>query len=187
MIAIINASHLVVGLFALWVLYFLCWREYRIDAYRQRTFGVRDDLFDFAASGHISFDNPAYTTLRDLSNGMIRFAHRLTITRVLVIMLFGKVPRTNRMELWMVDVNSRPAEVRDKLLKAHEQIGHASLWHVVALSPLAWICVLIGLVSRLLKDSLRIKVVHADISSVLEQEALEQSSLISDDSCFVAV
>ena len=37
MIAIINASHLVVGLFALWVLYFLCWREYRIDAYRQRT------------------------------------------------------------------------------------------------------------------------------------------------------
>jgi hypothetical protein len=189
MSAIVNASHLVVGLFALWFLYFFCWREHRIDAYRQRLFGVRDDLFDFAASGGIKFDDPAYTTLRDLSNGLIRFAHRLTFTRVWSIVLFGNLSRTNRMEAWMVDVKSRPAAVRDKLLEAHEQIGRASRWHVVAWSPLAWICWFIALFVGLLKVRVRTKVVRGprDISAVLEQEALEQSSLADDDSCLAPV
>ena len=186
---IVNASHLVISLFALWFLYFYCWREHRIDTYRQRLFSVRDGLFDYAASGAISFDDPAYTTLRDLSNGLIRFAHRLTFTRVLIIWFFGRFSPTNRMEAWMGDVKSRPAEVRDRLVKAHEQIAKASLLHVVAWSPLAWICVLVGLVSRLLRIGLRIEIVHApkEISAVLEQEALEQSSLVDDDGCLAAV
>ena len=46
MSAIVNGSHLVIGLFALWFLYFFCWHEHRIDAYRQRLFGVRDDLVE---------------------------------------------------------------------------------------------------------------------------------------------
>ena len=189
MITIVNASHLVVGLFALWCLYFFCWHEHRIDTYRQRLFGVRDDLFDFAASGGIKFDDPAYTTLRDLSNGLIRFAHRLTFTRVWAIVLFGNFSRSNRMEAWMADVKSRPEAVRGKLLKAHEQIAHASLWHVVAWSPLAWICLLVALFVGLLKVRVRMKVVQGprDISAVLEQEALEQSSLVEDDSCLAAV
>jgi len=189
MITIVNASHLVVGLFALWFLYFFCWHEHRIDAYRQRLFGVRDDLFDYAASGAIRFDDPAYTTLRDLSNGLIRFAHRLTFTRVWALALLGDLPRTNRMEAWMADVETRSPEVRDRLLKAHKQIESASLWHVLAWSPLAWICILVALIIRLLRIRVKVEVVRGprEISAVLEQEALEQSSLVDDDSCLATV
>jgi hypothetical protein len=189
MSAIVNASHLVIGLFALWFLYFFCWREHRIDTYRQRLFGVRDELFDYAASGAVGFDDPAYATLRDLSNGLIRFAHRLTFTRVWTIGLLGNLPRTNRMEAWMADVKTRPPEVRDRLLKAHEQIANASLWHVLAWSPLGWICVFVAVVIRLLKIRVKVEVVRGprEISAVLEQEALEQSSLAEDDGCLAAV
>jgi hypothetical protein len=188
--AIVSALHLMISLFALWFLYFFCWREHRIDTYRQRLFAIRDELFDYAASGAIKFDDPAYTTLRDLSNGLIRFAHRMTFTRVLANWFFGKVPRTNHMETWMVDVNNRPAGVRDKLLKAHTQIANASVFYVVAWSPFAWIYVLCGVVSRLLRVGLSIKIGHTprELSSVLEQEALEQSSLNEDDErCLAAV
>ncbi|MGA7695542.1 MAG: hypothetical protein WCA76_10960, partial [Candidatus Sulfotelmatobacter sp.] len=160
MSAIVNASHLVIGLFALWFLYFFCWREHRIDTYRQRLFGVRDNLFDYAASEAIRFDDPAYTTLRDLSNGLIRFAHTLTFTRVCALAFLGAPPRTNRMELWMADVQTRSPEVRDRLLKAHEEIKRASLWHVLAWSPLAWICVLVAVVITFLNIRVKIQVVR---------------------------
>lgn len=189
MSAIVGGSHLVIGLFALWFLYFFCWREHRIDTYRQRLFGVRDSMFDYAASGAIGFDDPAYVTLRDLSNGLIRYAHRLTFTRVWAILYFGNLSRTNRMEAWMADVNTRSPEVRERLLKAHEQIANASLFHVVAWSPLAWTCLLVAFAIRLLKIRVKLAVMREprDISSVLEQEALDQTSLTQDDGCLAAV
>ncbi len=36
----------------------------RLDCFRQNMFSVRDELFDYAAAGNISFDNPAYILLR---------------------------------------------------------------------------------------------------------------------------
>jgi hypothetical protein len=188
MSAIVNASHLVIGLFALWFLYFVCWREHRIDTFRQRLFAVRDDMFDFAVSGAIRFDDPAYTTLRDLSNGLIRFAHMLTFTRVWVLARSMGFPRTNPMEAWMADVKTRSPEVRDRLLKAHEQISKASLWHVLAWSPVSWIYMLVGIVIGLLRLRFKVNVrAPREISAVLEQEALEQSSLVDDDSCLAPV
>ncbi|MGE5052907.1 MAG: hypothetical protein ACM3WP_01980 [Acidobacteriota bacterium] len=186
---IVNSFHLAIGLFALWFLYFVCWREHRVDTYRQRLFAMRDDLFDYAASGAIRFDDPAYTTLRDLTNGLIRFGHRLTFTRVWAVALLGNLPQTNRMEHWVVDVNKRSPQVREKLLKAHEEIKRASLWHLLAWSPAAWIFLLVTFMIRVLSLRLTVKAVHVprDISAVLEQEALEQSSLVEDDSCLAAV
>jgi hypothetical protein len=188
MSAILSTSHLVIGLFALWFLYFVCWREHRIDTYRQRLFSVRDSLFDYAATGTVRFDDPAYTTLRDLSNGLIRFGHRLTFTRVWALAFFGNLSSTNRMETWTADIQTRSPEVRDRLLKAHEEIKKASLWHVLGWSPLAWIFILVTLLTSFLKLRVKVEVrVPRDISAVLEQEALEQSSLVDDDSCLAAV
>jgi len=186
---IVSTAHLAIGLFSLWFLYFFGWREHRIDAYRQGVFAVRDELFDFAASGAIRFDDPAYTTLRDLSNGLIRYAHRLTFTRVWVVACSNVLPPTTRMEKWMEEVQGRPRDVRDKLLKAHEAIAKASLRHVVAWSPVAWFFLLASVVVNLLRLRVKIEVARGPekISAVLEEEALEQSSLIDDDSCLAAV
>jgi hypothetical protein len=186
----ITATHLSIALFALWFLYFFGWREHRLDSFRRRLFEVRDGLFDYASSGAIGFDDPAYTTLRSIANGMIRFAHQITFTRVLVLVGFSDIPRHGRMEAWMKDVESRPPDVREKLLKAHSEMAKAILWHVVLWSPLAWMCLSVGVLAKVAANlfSLRVSIAHTprEISAVLEREALEQSAFVDEDLCTAA-
>ena len=189
MSAIITASHLAIGLFALWFWYVICWREHRVDTFRQRLFEVRDDLFDFAASGAIGFDDPAYIILRDLCNGMIRFGHRMNFTRIVAVAWFGGLPKLNPMEAWEADVKTRPHDVRDKLLETYATITKASVWRVLGWSPLAWLFVVVRIISGVAKVGVSIRVVKVprDISTVLEKEALEQNSLPEDESCLASV
>lgn len=69
----------------LWVLAFWFYRDYRVDAFREDVFRIRGDLFDFAAAGGIDFAHPAYSLLRDMCNGYIRFAHRMTLSSAVVV------------------------------------------------------------------------------------------------------
>jgi hypothetical protein len=50
----------------------------RLDIFRQKMFALRDELFDYAHDGNISFDHPAYRLLRSYMNGFIRYGHRLS-------------------------------------------------------------------------------------------------------------
>jgi hypothetical protein len=59
------------------------YNTYRVDALRQNLFAVRDELFDHARAGKISFDSSAYKATRSLLNGMIRFSHRVSFSRML--------------------------------------------------------------------------------------------------------
>jgi len=186
---IVSALQLALSMFAAWFLYFLCWREYKVDAFRQKLFALRDDLFDYAQSGSIAFNDPAYTTLRSLLNGIIRFAHRMTFTRFVVLAASTK-SQDNPMKAWMQDLRRLPPDVQEKLKKTHGDIGRAIALHVVAWSPLALILlailVVVGALVSLLKLRIHIRVVRSseDISSVLEKEALEQPD--SYDQCLVA-
>lgn len=69
----------------IWILLTWAFRNYRVDRFRQGIFEVRDDLFLYAAEGHITFDHPAYTTLRTLCNGYLRSAHRLSLTSLFLL------------------------------------------------------------------------------------------------------
>jgi hypothetical protein len=60
------------------ILLLFLWRELRIEVFRQRIFQIRDELFDFAAEGNISFNDPAYGALRTSMNSLIRFAHKMS-------------------------------------------------------------------------------------------------------------
>jgi cbb3-type cytochrome oxidase subunit 3 len=69
------------------IAYVALWRfkQYRMDRFRQSVFALRDELFDYAAKGKISFNHPAYITLRNLMNGYIRFSHRISLVQVLLL------------------------------------------------------------------------------------------------------
>lgn len=71
-----------IALAILAILLLKLWASLRLDEFRQSIFIVRDELFDFAASGAISFDHPAYRLLRQSMNGFIRYAHQLTWFRL---------------------------------------------------------------------------------------------------------
>ena len=74
-----------ISLTGIWCLLFILYRDYRADSLRQDLFEIRDELFDQAASGLVDFDEPAYDMLRETLNGNIRFAHRLSLLRVVFI------------------------------------------------------------------------------------------------------
>src|SRR5437764_11543392 len=78
------------SLVLLWVLA-VCWRDYRLDAFRQRLFDLRSDLFDYAANDNIRFDSPLYGELRNNINSMIRFGHFVTFGTLVSVLLTRKV------------------------------------------------------------------------------------------------
>jgi len=67
------------------------WPAVRLDCFRQKMFKVRDDLFDYAASGRVSFDHPAYRLLRQSMNGFIRYGHQLSFYRFTMTWLEWKI------------------------------------------------------------------------------------------------
>jgi hypothetical protein len=76
--------HIVFALASLWLLIFVLRRRYCEDKFRDELFTLRDELFDYAASGNIEFDHHAYTLLRTRMNGIIRYAHRASLMQILV-------------------------------------------------------------------------------------------------------
>lgn len=59
------------------------YKKYCVDAYRQEIFKIRDELFNFAAEGGITFSHPAYGMARTYLNGTIRFTEHLSLVRMI--------------------------------------------------------------------------------------------------------
>lgn len=65
-------------------------RACAVDDFRQEMFALRDDLFDLAASGALSFDHPAYGMLRSTMNGFVRWADRLQLLELMVLFVLWR-------------------------------------------------------------------------------------------------
>lgn len=127
---------LVIGLFYLRA-------DYEVDAFRQEMFKLRDEIFDYAASGHISFDHPAYVQLRDLANGLIRFAHRLTLWRILTMFALYRV-----LGIWESPTFGRDleknissigcAQVQSRMRDFHKQMSFFTVWQLVRSTIAFW-------------------------------------------------
>ncbi len=69
----LNAVTIFAGIAFLAWFFYGPWKSLVIDIGRQNLFEIRDSLFMIAASGKVSFDDPAYIAIRNRINGMIRF------------------------------------------------------------------------------------------------------------------
>jgi hypothetical protein len=100
------------------------WQWACTDAARQRLFFLRDQLFDIARSGRLSFDSDEYRTLREAFDSQIRFAHVLNIVRVLMFRPFVRhmatKPTAARLALTRIENQSTRAEVT-KLIDSMDQ------------------------------------------------------------------
>lgn len=77
------------------ILHATVYRQYRTDLLRQRIFNARDDLFLSAADGNIPFDSDAYIMTRETLNGMLRYAHSLSVMDIVFAAIFRKLVKTN--------------------------------------------------------------------------------------------
>lgn len=116
------------SLFGLWFLYFKLYRDYRTDLFRQRLFRLRDDLFEEARRGALSFDDPSYRMLRGLLNGYIRFAHRVSFLSF-VFFAWSYEPAadsTSALAEWNRELSKHKGDSR-KLLEKYHQTAHLLL------------------------------------------------------------
>ncbi|PIT38687.1 hypothetical protein [Snodgrassella alvi] len=64
------------------ILFSYLYKQYKkamLEYYRMGIFELRDELFDYAASGKLSFDDESYQLVRTLLNGYLRYAENLDI------------------------------------------------------------------------------------------------------------
>lgn len=123
---------LCLGLAGLWVLWYHFLRPQRVDIFRQKLFELRSDLFDLAASGVLPFDHPAYTQLRLLINGLIRFAHRASFPTLVVATVQSKKAPSDTLGRWRRCVEQLPEESRGRLLKIQEEVSEVFIGHIIS-------------------------------------------------------
>jgi hypothetical protein len=136
------------------------WSDARLDAFRQEMFTVRDELFDYAASGKIEFDSSAYRLLRQMMNGYIRYGHQLTFFRINLTMLRIKLLDEVPVQDWSVKwdkalKNIADDEVRKELASFHERAMECAAKRVVFGSPLLIILSGFGIAVLLLREGWR--------------------------------
>lgn len=125
--------------------------NYRVDAFRQKMFCLRDELFDYAAEGNIRFDDPAYVLLRRQMNGFIRYGHQLTVFRLLMTKLMNMTSGDSNPTQWNdawtgALANLENDEVRERLQAFHEITTIIVIKHLIIGSPLLWLAMsLVGL------------------------------------------
>jgi hypothetical protein len=114
---------------------------YRVDVFRQSMFQLREELFDYAAAGHIRFNDPAYLLLRKLMNGFIRYGHQLTVFRCLMSHLIRQLDGGTQHLIWYerweeATGSIQDKDVRQRMLTYHNRTAWLIAKHLITGSPL---------------------------------------------------
>jgi hypothetical protein len=184
------ALHLGFSLILLWGLLFFCWKELRLDSLRDKLFGLRHELFMLAASKRIPFDDPTYKILRDLINGMIRFAHKLSFSRLFLAMVDQRLrpdPQlAHPMKQWQEAVSKLPDEPRIALTAIHDDMFRAVMKHMASGNPVVLLAFallltirsMVQLLSRGATQNLSVLKAGRDLHlNLIEAQALEAQEL----------
>lgn len=120
-------------------LWFVGWKRYRLDLFRQELFAIRDELFDLANAGALSFEDPVYGGLRQLINSMIRFGHRINFIQLLCVSVFASDPPAEMHEpylAWRARVDAlESAELKKKIKELHGRVIVQMVEKIVSTSP----------------------------------------------------
>lgn len=147
----------------LWWLFAHEYRQYRTDLLRQRLFNIRDNLFKEASEGVIGFDDEAYKLTRTTLNGMIRFAHEMSLTRLLIMTITQRYILKDEGILDYRRALKRALEglsndAKKSVLKVHGGMHICVALHVIHTSIIfAPLCIPIIWVLRALKRTQEVK------------------------------
>jgi hypothetical protein len=139
------------GLIALWAFWYYLWRPQRVDAFRQKLFALRTELFDLGANQVVPFDDDAYTQLRLMINGMIRFAHQVSFPTLLVVMAQSKHAPSDPLLAWKKNVQKLPEDARKQLLAVQDGVSEAFAKHLIGGSAVLFTYVALRVFSAVAK------------------------------------
>jgi len=110
------------------------------EQFRQAIFGLRREMFLFAVDAKIPFDTPAYVHLRTQMNGMIRFAERLTLLRLVLISAMPSArakEHGKRLDDLLAQVPDEVARLKLKGFRFRGSVEIVS--HLLRTSPVVWV------------------------------------------------
>jgi hypothetical protein len=128
------------GLICFWVLFYFGIRRYRLDSLRFQLFTLRNELFLLGAHGRIAFNDPAYTSLRSRINALIRFAHTITLGRILIISSFERLTTSEVIKKQRADQKKARERLavseRSSLEDIDKRVHLTVAKHVIAGNPI---------------------------------------------------
>lgn len=174
------------GLLMLWLVTYYGWRPYRIDKVRNELFALRNELFDYAADGGVSLSNTAYRMLRDRVNALIRYAHIITVTRLLIFMAADRYCHNefaeSRHQKYLAEVSSLPDPAQAKLRDINDRVAKILARKLVIGSPLLLVVMTIYLLPVIIRKVLRIAP-HEDtrlrVARELHVELIEEQAVLA--------
>jgi hypothetical protein len=135
----ISTLHSAMGLLFLWCVCCFCFRGYLIDAFREELFGLRDELFNYVASIGIPFDDDRHTLLRNFINVTIRFSHKLTFFRLVLVQIskteYPAMYRDDPIDRWKKALDTLPADQKNSLIIFQLRVMRAAVLQMVWRSP----------------------------------------------------
>ena len=159
---------------------------FREDAFRQQMFASRDEMFDYAASGAIAFNDPAYKLLRQSMNGFLRFAHRLTLLRLCLTIvkwrMSSEAPELKWHKRWQAAMEIVPDETSAKLKDFHSRALGLVVKRLVTGSPLLISILLVLFCGALVKEGIKNlnqmlrEAAFLAVSRVLDPQVLEEDA-----------
>lgn len=170
------------GLTMIWIVVYCGWRPYRIDNIREKLFELRNELFLIAADENVAFDSQAYCILRNRLNALIRYAHTITLSRLILFGIAASVHPNKQyrkqQQEWAEAVERLEPASKQKVMDIHYRMHTEILSQVFSGSPILWIMFALYF---------PVQVIHrtADIQSKaakdlhLDVEILEQQAVIS--------
>lgn len=155
-----SLAFILVAAGAVWFIYGP-WQIYCEDSARQDLFDARNVIFDLAADGKLSFESPEYKEIRSDLNCFIRYAHHVSLPRLVAYFLFMPKPEnvTGFEELIakIQDEETR-SRVELEILKA----TRALFLLLIHRSPLLWPMLVLPIIVRnvFVVRSLRERIIH---------------------------
>jgi hypothetical protein len=114
-----------------------------VEAFRQRLFELRRELFLYMADGHIRPNHPAYLRLRRLLDSLLRFAERVTFLRIVMMQVSYDPDAATEPTIEKVIDTARDERTRAHLRAFHYRVTFTILRHIVFTSPAAWCLVVV--------------------------------------------
>jgi hypothetical protein len=137
----VSALSLIISLGFLLVIWW--WLSgYRNDSLRDQLFTLRDEMFLYVLDHGIA-DTAAHENLRLLMNSLIRYAHRVSFGRLLLLALSRRLFKVQRSTPalyveWAQAVDALPADEAQRMRDFHDSTNFVIMKHMISGSPLLW-------------------------------------------------
>lgn len=132
---IVSSFGALITLAIAYLFFYVLWQRYVIDVTRQQLFELRDQLFDLAADGKLSFQSETYKILRKVFNTSIRFAHEADWVHIYVFYITATLKAKGSIYKSAMQIPHLIKHIEDEKVRAEVQKifikMHLTLvWHV---------------------------------------------------------